>query len=260
MALSNVTLFSKYLARDVNLNIITPDFTNNNQPVPVLILLHGWFGCQNDWIINSRIMQLAQTYNILVVLPNGENKFYLDVESTDEYYSSFIGIELINWIRNTFRVSEHYTDTLIAGLSMGGYGALINGLKFHETFGHIIALSPTLFMDLIIDKTTTNENFLSIQQFRRLFELSQLDTIEESYFDYEHLANIAIDSKRPPNIYLACGTEDKLYQYNTYYHSYLKDINYPITATFDQGEHNWLYWDTHIEKALEWYSNLKSTK
>ena len=56
-------------------------------------------------------------------MPSGENKFYVDNEKSHEYYSKFIGEELVDVTRRLFPLSKQKQDTFIAGLSMGGYGA-----------------------------------------------------------------------------------------------------------------------------------------
>lgn len=70
-------------------------------------------------------------------MPACENKFYVDNERSHEYYSRFIGEELVDMTRRLFPLSHQREDTFIAGLSMGGYGAIVNGLKYHK---HLVIL------------------------------------------------------------------------------------------------------------------------
>lgn len=82
--------------------------------------------------------------NLAVVMPAGENAFYVDQPSIGAMHGQFIGEELVEITRKMFPLSRKREDTFIGGLSMGGFGALRNGLKYHDTFGAVICLSGAL--------------------------------------------------------------------------------------------------------------------
>ena len=73
--------------------------------------------------------------------------FYMDHPNANENYSEFIGKELVKITRRMFPLSHKKEDTFIAGLSMGGYGAIRNGLKYHDTFGYIAGLSSAMILE-----------------------------------------------------------------------------------------------------------------
>ena len=144
MALVKVDFFSEKLKRTVTINAIIPVDKNtgkSKEKLKTLYLLHGIFGNYTDWVSGTRIQRWAQDHDLAVIMPSGENKFYVDNENSHEYFSQFIGEELVQITRAMFPLSHEKSDTFIAGLSMGGYGAIINGLKYHQTFGYIAALS-----------------------------------------------------------------------------------------------------------------------
>lgn len=72
--------------------------------------------------------------NLAVVMPAGENAFYIDQPEMGTMHGKFIGEELVDITRRMFPLSRKREDTYIGGLSMGGFGALRNGLKYHDTF------------------------------------------------------------------------------------------------------------------------------
>lgn len=76
-----------------------------------------------------------------MVMPSGDNAFYVDQPKGHNNYGEYIGQELVRLTRKMFPLSRKREDTFIGGLSMGGYGALRNGLKYSDTFGAVIALS-----------------------------------------------------------------------------------------------------------------------
>lgn len=89
MATFTGTMQSKQLMRKVNFSAILPSSTKSlydpetegtqiDKPFKTLYLLHGWDGNHEDWIQNTRIVELATKYGIAVIMPSGENSFYVD--------------------------------------------------------------------------------------------------------------------------------------------------------------------------------------
>ena len=151
MAFIQVSFMSKTLMRTVPLQVILPvdKFTfgqleREEKPFKTLYLLHGIFGNETDWVHGTRIQRWAEEKNLAVVMPAGENAFYVDQPSIGAMHGQFIGEELVEITRKMFPLSRKREDTFIGGLSMGGFGALRNGLKYHDTFGAVICLSGAL--------------------------------------------------------------------------------------------------------------------
>src|SRR5690242_5946628 len=142
MAIIDVKFFSNALARQVSYKAIIPadravfpgSPPKEVKPFKTLYLLHGIFGDYTDWLVKSRIALFAEEHNIAVIMPSGENGFYVDHEAFRSFYGDYIGKELVEETRKLFHLSNEREDTFIAGLSMGGYGALRNGLKYYHNF------------------------------------------------------------------------------------------------------------------------------
>ncbi|WP_240647274.1 alpha/beta hydrolase [Paenibacillus nanensis] len=152
MAMMQIHFFSACMKREVTFNALLPldqpesPHTEGEsvKPLKSLYLLHGYCGSHTDWISFSRIRELSDRHRIAVFMPAGENRFYLDDEESDERMGEYVGQELVAFTRRMFPVSRLREDTMIGGLSMGGYGAIRNGLRYSDTFGGIIALSSAL--------------------------------------------------------------------------------------------------------------------
>ncbi|HIS26577.1 MAG TPA: hypothetical protein IAA57_06690 [Candidatus Pullilachnospira intestinigallinarum] len=155
MAFCNVEFFSQVLNRSVRCFVLLP--TDQGQyrelpqkgPLPTLYLLHGMTGSQASWYAMESLWKLADQYSLAIVLPNGENSFYADSPLTGAAYGTFVSQELVDFTRNTFPLSREREQTFIGGLSMGGFGAIVNGLRNPETFGYITAFSSALIKQLI---------------------------------------------------------------------------------------------------------------
>ncbi len=186
-------------------------------------------------------------------MPAGENHFYTDCEQSGEKYGEFIGKELVEMTRKMFPLSHKREDTYIAGLSMGGYGAIHNGLKYHDTFSHIAGLSSALVTDKFI---LQSNNAVPIFTYtRKYFEhvFGDLEQIPGSERDpFAQIQMLREKHADIPRIYMCCGTEDFLLETNRAYRDYLLKENIDLTYEEGPGDHDWDFWDTYILKILEW--------
>lgn len=261
MALIRVDFISESLKRTITLNAILPTdkFVRPGTPKPekkpfkTLYLLHGIFGNYTDWVTGTRIQRWAQDNDLAVIMPSGENGFYVDHPGRgDQLYGEFIGQELVQFTRDLFHLSDRREDTYIAGLSMGGYGALRNGLKYAETFGCIGALSSALVIDQAIQSTNDSPMFLSQRSyFESVFgDLTQLAGSDK---DPEALFLSLQSAGRPiPRIYMACGADDMLLNPNRAYRDFLISRQADLTYVEGPGSHEWDFWDTYIKKFIDW--------
>lgn len=258
MAFIQVNMVSECLMRSVNLNVILPvdgiKFPGlplrEEKPFKTLYLLHGIFGSQTDWINGTNIQRWADEYGIAVVMPSGENMFYIDQEKAHNYYGEFIGRELVELTRKMFPLSDKREDTFIGGLSMGGYGALRNGLKYADTFGYVVGLSVANFVD-DIDKRT--DDVMMFHESRSFAEavFGDLDKVKNSDKDIKYLAQNLEDALKP-KIYIACGTEDVLLSGNHDLRDCFEANGFDVTYEEGPGNHEWDFWNKYIHRVLEW--------
>ena len=261
MALAQVSFISSSLLRTVTINAIIPvekpPFPGmpekEEKPLKTLYLLHGIFGHYMDWLTSSRIQSLAQGKNLAVIMPSAENKFYVDNEASLDMHGAFIGEELVDFTRRLFPLSRKREDTFIAGLSMGGYGAIRNGLKYADTFSCLAALSSALIQDQVVASTYAIDHgpFGNRRYYESIF--GDIDKLPGSDMDVRALVKNRLAENKPmPRIYLACGTEDSLIQNNRSFKDFLNENKVAVDYVEGPGEHNWVFWDSYIEKVLEW--------
>lgn len=259
MAIIEVNFISKCLMRTVTFNAIIPvdkfgpQAENAEQkPLKTLYLLHGIFGNYTDWVNGTRIQAWTEANDLAVIMPSGENRFYLDDEKSGELYGEFIGKELVEFTRKLFPLSDKREDTFIAGLSMGGYGAIRNGLKYAENFGCVIGLSAALVHDTWKDA----DNSAPIFTFRRNYYeaiFGEYDKVKGSDKDPKALLLKLKEEGRPvPKMYLCCGTEDGLVTANRDFRDFLNENGVDLTYVEGPGKHDWVFWDTYIKKVLDW--------
>jgi len=261
MAIFNVEFFSNSLIRSTAFEMYIPnDFRTDIQRqynphyernCKTVFVLHGFTGWGKGW---SNLYELAEKYNFAMVFPSGENSFYLDTDATAEKFGTFIGCELVEYIRKTFNLCCSREDTFITGLSMGGFGALHTGLAYPRTFGKIAALSSALIIHGISGmKPGENNEIANYYYYRNHF--GDLENIIESDNNPETLVKKLLQQKKEiPEIYMACGTEDFLLADNRRFHDFL--IEHKVNAEYieSEGGHDMLFWNEYFAKGFEWFA------
>lgn len=260
MALIQATLFSQSLMRTVNVNVILPvdklsapgQALRPEQPLKTLYLLHGVFGSYVDWVAGTRIQRYAEAHNLAVVMPSGENAFYVDQAAGHNYYGEFIGRELVELTRRMFPLSRKREDTFIGGLSMGGYGALRGGLKYSDSFGCITAFSGAWDIDgMAARKEDTGFMLTSRSYVEACF--GEPEKLPGSDMDPRFLARQLKEQGKPfPKIFIACGQSDGLLPVNSSMAAYLKELGADVTYEVGPGAHEWDFWDASVKRAIEW--------
>jgi putative tributyrin esterase len=260
MALIQVNFMSKTLMRTVPMNVILPvdkmTFpgmpVREDKPYKTLYLLHGVFGNYTDWLSGTNIQRWAEEKDLVVVMPSGDNMFYVDNPGVNNYYGEFIGKELVEVTRKMFPLSHNREDTYIAGLSMGGYGAIRNGLKYHDTFGCIAGLSSALIIDDIEKRTNDVPFFIESRSYAEGC-FGDLTKVADSDMNPKWLVKKLMEEKaNMPQIYMACGDKDFLLGANENFKDYLEGLGINITFEVGPGAHEWDFWNQYIKKVLDW--------
>ena len=219
-------------------------------PYPTLYLLHGFSGSRSDWLTNTRIAELASRRGLAVIMPDGGNNFYLDIEDSLEYGGEFVGRELVDVTRRMFPLSPKREDTAIGGLSMGGYGAVRNGLKYAETFGTILSHSAALITNEVANMREGEGNFMAPYAYYR-HTFGEPNLLPGSDKDPKFLVKSCMEKGNLPKLFLACGSEDFLYAPNEAFHAYLDGVGCPHAWWVRPGEHDFDFWNASLPVSLE---------
>lgn len=243
MAILQVNFVSRCLSRTVPIQVILPvDKLTADGKLPAakkfktLYLLHGYLGNYTDWVSGTRIQRWAEERDLAVVMPSGDNAFYVDYPATGNNYGEFIGKELVEITRRMFPLSHKREDTFIGGLSMGGFGAVRNGLKYHKTFGAVISLSGAFH----------------VAQDGREEDMKKRFGCDGEIDPVALAEKLAKKGAEKPKIYITCGTEDGLLPSSQKYAAQLRELGYDVTYDEGPGGHDWDFWDTHIKKVVDW--------
>jgi len=216
-----------------------------------LILLHGLTGTDTDWLYGGNAQEMAIQYNVNIFMPTTGNSFYLDKGYLGAQNASFIAEELPEYISNTFGIEFTRENTLIGGLSMGGYGAIHTALAYPEKFSACIALSSALHLERIAEQIRNEEDGITPAKMSRdLFgdpgRLLASDKNPE--VQYRKLREAGAEA---PRIYMACGTEDDLISANRSFRDFLKASGADFIYEEGPGIHNWTFWRDYLDRGLK---------
>ena len=258
MAFIQMNLLSKSLMRTVPVNVLLPADkmlfpgvpAREEKPWQTLYLLHGIFGNYTDWVCGTRIQRYAEENDLVVVMPSGDNAFYVDQPASNNLYGQFVGEELVELTRKMFPLSRKREDTFIGGLSMGGYGAMRNGLKYSDTFGCIISLSGAFQLEQQLAEESAPPGMPKDYMRACFGDLAQaLDSDKNPKYLVKQLKAAG---KTLPRIYMACGDQDGLLEMNRDMAAFLQAQGADVTFEIGPGNHEWDFWDTYIKKAIDW--------
>ena len=247
--------FAFVLPNDVSMEEVR-DFRYYERPPKSLILLHGLTGTDTDWLYGGVGQEMAIQYNLAVFMPTAGNFFYLDRGYPGGNWGTYVGQELPDYIRSVFGFCDSREDTIIAGLSMGGYGALHTALAWPERFSSCIALSSALILQEMAEGPEEADTTMPPAMIRDVFgDLSTLMTSDRNpEVQYQRLRKTGGPI---PEIYLAIGREDRLYAANQRFRTFLEGENAAFRYEDGPGDHNWRFWNEYIDRGLAWVLDNK---
>jgi S-formylglutathione hydrolase FrmB len=181
---------------------------------------------------------------LAVVMPQVHRSFYADQYYGGRYWT-FLTEELPALVASWFQVSQRREDTFVAGLSMGGYGALKWALRQPDRFAAAASLSGAVH---VAGLRTQRERPEDPRLFDRVFGDRPVAGGPD---DLLHLLGRADPAALPP-LYVCCGTDDALIDDNRAFVERARGRGAEVTSDFGSGEHDWGYWDATIQDVLAW--------
>jgi S-formylglutathione hydrolase FrmB len=232
--------------------ILPPDYrASRTTRYPVLYLLHGWAGHYTDWLTRTNVADYAAQYRLIIVMPEGNNSWYVDgAAGTNDKYESYILQELMPDIDKRYRTIQSRYGRAIAGLSMGGYGAIRYGLKHPSVFAFAASMSGAFGVTRYTENEMGGANW---EPFLKTFGpvASETRKANDIFEITKNLTPARVASL--PYFYFDCGTEDAAQHF---------DRNRELSELFLQkkipheyrelpGNHSWEYWDQQVREVLK---------
>jgi S-formylglutathione hydrolase FrmB len=235
MATCTVHFKSTSLAKQDTMTVILPDAPR--RPLPVLYLLHGLSDDHSTWQRRTAIERHAENLRLIIVMPDTHRFFYVnDPRPGGLAYEDHIVKDVVGFVDHTFRTIRSRRARAVAGLSMGGYGALMLALRHPALFSAAVSHSGALmFAHRAVDR-------------RDIAPLAA--ALPKRGYDLWPLARRLAKGRRRVAIRMDCGTEDGLLEVNREFHGHLSKLGIEHEYAEHPGGHDWAYWDTHVRDTL----------
>lgn len=246
MALLDCCFYSEVLGMETGVKVILPlgrkgqDPAAECRPTPVLYLLHGLSEDHTAWTRRTALERYILKRNLAVVMPAAGRSFYINMHSGGRYFD-YITQELPTVMQQMFPISSKREDCFIAGLSMGGYGALKAALTFPESFAGGASLSGAVDIHRV---------------FRDGAELPEIEAVfgktVQPENDLRYLAQTAVSGQRMPALYQYCGNADFLWEDNRSFRDFIQPLCRDYTYREDGKGHEWDAWEEQLVHVLDW--------
>lgn len=249
MACGSLYFYSEVLKCSEKVNILFPEpriIKDVKEDMSVLYLLHGMMGSAYSWLGSSSVERYLYESgkNMIVVMPTMRSNFYTDQKVGWKYFT-FVSVELPRLLKSYFRLSPKRENTYVAGLSMGGYGALKCALAYPEQFSFAASFSGATDVAGSYEKSADRKSF-----YENLFGTPE--ELKGSENNLYHLLDKNAREQAPlPRLYISCGTSDGLFDSNAAFAAKAKSLGYEVKfhKEKDMG-HSWRFWDMEAEKLL----------
>jgi S-formylglutathione hydrolase FrmB len=255
MALLRCDFFSDALEFSTSMTVILPQKTYTQigmegasgarELYPTLYLLHGLSDDDTIWSRRTSVERYAASLGLAIVMPNVHRSFYADMKYGGRYWT-FLTEELPAIARSFFPLSDAREDNFVAGLSMGGYGAMKWALNRPDRIAAAASLSGAL-------------DITALKRGSQPWILPTLDLVygDREVEGTEHdvvslLAKVDASSGPKPKLFQCCGTEDFLYADNVAFREAARRTSLDFAYEEGPGDHNWAYWDAKIQDVLRW--------
>ena len=223
---------------------------NRKARYPVLYLLHGAYGHFADWLKNTpdqqTVHRLADQYNLIIVLPEGETfAFYLDSPvSPDSQFETYLTKEVIAKIDRRYRTIADRQGRVIAGLSMGGHGALYLSARHPNLYCAAGSMSGALDLRNFNRRLSPAD---AAQRARLWVPVLGSETDNPERFAANSVVSLVEQMQRNGlPLIIDCGVDDGLLEINREVHRRLLYNHTPHEYTERPGAHTWAYWQAAL--------------
>ena len=265
MACIQATFLTNALKRPVTVYALLPTdkivrpgkYLPERKPMKTIYLLEGLMGSSIGPITFAGLQGMAEQYNVAIITVDSQNKWYANSKTTGDRFGDLVVNDLINFSRKTFHLSCEREDTYIAGFSMGGYGALICGLRRPDLFSRIIIMNAALnIRDFVLNAPdeVPDFDFSCKRNYLAIFGLDKPEDFIGSENDPDYLIyQNRKDGKPEQKVFWSTGDKDALNGYNEKYWNMMKDAGYDVTIEMQPNRgHSFDALRDGIRDALHW--------
>jgi len=244
------TLYAPSLGQPRAVVILLPAHFDPAARYPVLYLLHGYGGSHVDWTDRSGIEEFTAEWPLIVVMPDAGNSWYVNSQTKPaERYEDYIVNDVRLHVEGRYRVDS--TRRAIAGLSMGGYGALVLAMRHPSLYRFSGSLSGAVVVPRSLLRPEDNPPRSAI----RATQQAAFGEPTEELFNRYDLGRLAstLTPSTSPYFYLVTGIQDAAVEFLPAQRALTEELRraqLPYEFHETPGGHSWSYWDREIRPLL----------
>lgn len=244
----DVVFRSATLDREMRCRVLLPaSYGRSHRYYPVLYLLHGYMNPFYEWDKQTSLARVLERegYELVVVLPQMDNSFYLNAESgPQDAYQTYFFRDLLPSVEARFRVRSEPPARAVAGVSMGGYGAFLYAFKAPRSFAFAASLSGS------VDFVRQAEGYAkALAPYPLEALLGQPGSETRKQNDLFELVQ-SVDPATLPPLWITVGGQDFLLEENLAFLKVLHERSIAVDFHTAPGEHEWVYWDAELPALL----------
>ena len=241
----DVSFHSGALNRDMQYRAVLPASVPSDKKLSAIYLLHGNGGGFRDWSNYSDIARYAE-HGLILVMPEGGSSYYVNsAEHPQDRYEDYIVHDLIADVERRFPVSGESAHRAIAGISMGGFGAVVLALKHPDLFEFAGGLSSA------VDVPSRPFSIKRVGQWREHSAIFGPWKSETRKNNDPYLLARSADPSHIPYLYLSCGEQEGLLQANRKFASLLKQRHFQYEFHSVSGGHDWNQWNRLLPELMD---------
>lgn len=244
------TLFAPSLGEPRAVVILLPADYDSSARYPILYLLHGHDGSHLDWTERTGIEQFIAGWPLIVVMPDAGNSWYVNSRTrASARYEDYIVNDVRMYVEGRHRVDS--TRRAIAGLSMGGYGALMLAMRHPGLYRFAGSLSGAV----VVPRSLSRPEDIPPRPATRATQHAAFGEVSEELLNQYDLGRLAmtLTPRTSPYFYLVTGIHDALVEFlpaQVKLAEELRGAQLPYEYHETPGGHSWTYWDREIRPLL----------
>lgn len=241
----DVTFHSAALNRDMQYRVILPVNIAANQKLPVLYLLHGGGGGFHDWSNYSDVAGYAER-GLILVMPEGNSSYYTNsADHPQDRYEDYIVHDLIADVEQRFPAAVGREHRAIAGVSMGGFGAVVLALKHPDLFVFAGGLSSAL------DVPSRPFSIKRVGQYRQHSSIFGPWGSQSRRASDPFVLVRSADPAQTPYLFLTCGDQEGLLPTNRRLAAMLQARHFSYEFHTVTGGHDWNQWNRNVPALMK---------
>ncbi|WP_145047951.1 alpha/beta hydrolase family protein [Paenibacillus xylanexedens] len=251
MAHITIETGSSTLCMNTSIHVVSSD--SGETSGGTLYLLHGAGDNASTWQRLTTIEMYAQQYGCTIIMPEANRSYYTDMEYGLNYFH-YITQELPDLCKRQLNLNSDPAKTYVAGLSMGGYGALKCALTYPERYRKVVSLSGVTDIQKRLQDPMMPPGM--IKEMKAVFGEQLIVKPDQDLYTLS--ANLLQLGGTLPDILSCCGDHDPFVEMNRAFAEYMQDTAFEFRYVETPGTHEWRFWEQHLRTMFDFLYNDKT--